>query len=396
MGSSVADNFRAEQEQCAELDLAWKHAKEGKGKYYEEDGYLFHKDKILGESIGQLVIPECRRNEVLKLAHTSVFSSHMGPKKTLERITYSFFWKGMRTDVKKYCDSCNECQLNQTVKVVNIDLIGPIDPPRSKENKYILCLVDQHTRWGEAVPLNSLSAKRDSTLDYGSVSISIVVWQATTRPLSILKSTWIGKSNNIQLNTAPVSKYLEDLKSKFEVAAEQAKLVSAVQQENTAYYHNLRSSNKVFKVRDQVIVLIPNSTNKLFAGWQGPATIAEKRNPHSFLVKLPDGSTKHIHQNKLKKYITNSNADQDKICAIQKLSRPITEKEVRWVLGLMGFYRTYISNYAELSTPLTELTKKNKPNNVSWGEAEQKSFDRPKELLCEVTSLATPDANLPF
>ncbi|GFS65399.1 hypothetical protein TNCV_2451991 [Trichonephila clavipes] len=40
-----------------------------------------------------------------------------------------------------------------------MDLIGPIDPPSLKGHKYILRLVDQHTRWGEAVPLNSLSAK---------------------------------------------------------------------------------------------------------------------------------------------------------------------------------------------------------------------------------------------
>ncbi|GFX46857.1 retrovirus-related Pol polyprotein from transposon opus [Trichonephila clavipes] len=40
-----------------------------------------------------------------------------------------------------------------------MDLIGPIDPPSSKGHKYILCLVDQHTRWGEAVSLTSLSAK---------------------------------------------------------------------------------------------------------------------------------------------------------------------------------------------------------------------------------------------
>ncbi|GFW18529.1 retrovirus-related Pol polyprotein from transposon opus [Trichonephila clavipes] len=176
-GSMVADSFRSEQECCAELALVWKQAKEGKGNYYEVDGYLFHRDKILGESIGQLVIPKCRRTEVLKLAHTSVFSSHMGPKKTLERIKYSFFWEGLRADVKKFCESCKECQLTRSVRIKdrssstpvarpelpfevgNMDLIGPIDPPSLKGHKYILRLVDQHTRWGEAVPLTSLSAK---------------------------------------------------------------------------------------------------------------------------------------------------------------------------------------------------------------------------------------------
>ncbi|GFQ64372.1 hypothetical protein TNCT_293761 [Trichonephila clavata] len=34
-GSMVADSFRSEQECCAELALAWKHANEGKGNYYE-------------------------------------------------------------------------------------------------------------------------------------------------------------------------------------------------------------------------------------------------------------------------------------------------------------------------------------------------------------------------
>ncbi|GFT61771.1 retrovirus-related Pol polyprotein from transposon opus [Trichonephila clavipes] len=176
-GIMVADSFRSEQECCAELALAWKYAKEGKGNYYEVDGYLFHRDKILGESIGQLVIPKCRRTEVLKLAHTSVFSSHMGPKKTLERIKYSFFWEGPRADVKKFCESCKECQLTRSVRIKdrssstpvarpelpfevgNMDLIGPIDPPSLKGHKYILRLVDPHTRWGEAVPLTSLSAK---------------------------------------------------------------------------------------------------------------------------------------------------------------------------------------------------------------------------------------------
>ncbi|GFW37327.1 CCHC-type domain-containing protein [Trichonephila clavipes] len=51
-GSMVADSFRSEQECCAELALVWKQAKEGKGNYYEVDGYLFHRDKILGRVLG--------------------------------------------------------------------------------------------------------------------------------------------------------------------------------------------------------------------------------------------------------------------------------------------------------------------------------------------------------
>ncbi|GFU94889.1 retrovirus-related Pol polyprotein from transposon opus [Trichonephila clavipes] len=87
----------------------------------------------------------------------------MVTKKTLERIKFSFFWEGLRADVKKFCESCKECQLTRSIRnkdrspitpvarpelpfqVVNMDLIGPIDPTSSKGHKYILCLVDQHT-----------------------------------------------------------------------------------------------------------------------------------------------------------------------------------------------------------------------------------------------------------
>ncbi|GFX52143.1 retrovirus-related Pol polyprotein from transposon opus [Trichonephila clavipes] len=111
------------------VSIGLKHAKEGKGNYYEVDGYLFHRDKILGESIGQLLIPKCRRTEVLRLAHTSVFSSHMGPKKTLERIEYSFFWEGLRSDVKKFCESCKECQLTRSVRIKDRSSSTPVARP---------------------------------------------------------------------------------------------------------------------------------------------------------------------------------------------------------------------------------------------------------------------------
>ncbi|GFV79098.1 retrovirus-related Pol polyprotein from transposon 17.6 [Trichonephila clavipes] len=44
-------------------------------------------------------------------------------------------------------------------QVVNIDLISPVDPVSSQGHNYILCLMDQHSRWPEAIPLKSLTAK---------------------------------------------------------------------------------------------------------------------------------------------------------------------------------------------------------------------------------------------
>ena len=44
-------------------------------------------------------------------------------------------------------------------QMVDNDIIGPFEPPSSKGHRFVLCLVDQHTRWAETVPLTSSTAK---------------------------------------------------------------------------------------------------------------------------------------------------------------------------------------------------------------------------------------------
>lgn len=44
-------------------------------------------------------------------------------------------------------------------QVVNMDCIGPIDPPSARGHRYALCVVDMNTRWPEVVCLKALTAK---------------------------------------------------------------------------------------------------------------------------------------------------------------------------------------------------------------------------------------------
>ncbi|GFU01480.1 transposon Ty3-I Gag-Pol polyprotein [Trichonephila clavipes] len=129
------------------------------------------------EPVMQLVLPRCRIDKVKKLAQESVFGGHMGVKKTKERIKYNFFWPNMSGEIAEFVQTCKGCQLRKPEKIgdrapitpivrpelpfeiVNIDVIGPIQPPSGRGHKYVLCMMDQHTRWPEAVPLRSLTAK---------------------------------------------------------------------------------------------------------------------------------------------------------------------------------------------------------------------------------------------
>ncbi|GFU19426.1 hypothetical protein NPIL_31711 [Nephila pilipes] len=67
------------------------------------------------------------------------------------------------------------------------------------------------------------------------------------------------------------SKYLKKAKSKLGELPSKPNF-GIVGRKKMTYYHNLRSSDRVFKMGDQVIVFIPNLPVNYFGQMQGPAT----------------------------------------------------------------------------------------------------------------------------
>ena len=87
---------------------------------------------------------------------------------------------------------------------------------------------------------------------------------------------------------------------------------------------------------------------------------------------------------------------QDKVSKIQQASIPKQKKELRSFLGLVGYYRKFIPNFAEKASALTELTRKGQPNTLVFTEAQFNAFMELKNALINPPVLRLPDVNRMF
>src|ERR1044072_9162582 len=86
--------------------------------------------------------------------------------------------------------------------------------------------------------------------------------------------------------------------------------------------------------------------------------------------------------------------DLSKIEAIIAWEKPKTASDIRSFVGLAGYYRRFVKDYAKLTSPLTQLTKKNQP--FAWTEKCEASFQELKERLTTTAVLALPIEGEPY
>ena len=99
--------------------------------------------------------------------------------------------------------------------------------------------------------------------------------------------------------------------------------------------------------------------------------------------------------------------DPEKIRAILAVPQPVDVSKLRSFLGMAGFWRRWIANYAKISGPLNDLLvkepgsdklakKKDKDFKVHWNSAHTDAFIALKRALCTYPVLRQPDSTKPF
>ncbi|CAC5362607.1 Retrovirus-related Pol polyprotein from transposon 17.6 [Mytilus coruscus] len=86
--------------------------------------------------------------------------------------------------------------------------------------------------------------------------------------------------------------------------------------------------------------------------------------------------------------------DPEKTSAVATFPEPKTQKDVRSFLGMCNYYRKFVQSYSKITTPLTELLKKDV--QIRWTLQCQIAFDNLKTRLTSSPILAYADMNKPF
>ena len=77
----------------------------------------------------------------------------------------------------------------------------------------------------------------------------------------------------------------------------------------------------------------------------------------------------------------NFQPEQGKVDQILGLATLTDKTQVRALMGLIGYYRRFVPDFAAITSPLTDLTKKGRPNRVEWSLACQKALGTIQTIL---------------
>jgi len=96
-----------------------------------------------------------------------------------------------------------------------------------------------------------------------------------------------------------VSEFFVELQSQIQEIHDYADDHVKIEQQRYTDQYNKRAVDKHFQIGQQVIVLIPDSTNKFQSRWQRLGTVVSIKSQYSYLVELEHGQCRWLHANKL-------------------------------------------------------------------------------------------------
>jgi len=136
----------------------------------------------------------------------------------------------------------------------------------------------------------------------GVTPYNMVYGKAGRGPLEVLRDTWAEIDEASPVLNKSTQEYLSQLKSELTLCNDVAAKNCEISQRAYVEQYNVRSRPKQFSVGDTVLILIPDSSNKLKSSWQGPGIIHFKLSDNSYTIAMPNGAIRHLHANHIREF----------------------------------------------------------------------------------------------
>ena len=137
--------------------------------FIKEEGVLYRLWIEDGRTFKCILVPQVLQDFMIILAHD--YSGHNGSRRTYNCLKRQYYWPGIRKHIFRHCKKCKECVLQNQgqpekcfghfdspdlpMEFICMDLVGPIHPPSSRGNKYVLTVIDMLTGFTMAVPIRN-------------------------------------------------------------------------------------------------------------------------------------------------------------------------------------------------------------------------------------------------
>ena len=140
--------------------------------FIKEKGVLFRLWTEDGRTSKCILVPKVLQDFMIILAHNH--SGHNGSRRTYSCPKRQYYWPGIWKQVFRHCKRCKECVLQNQgqpergfghfdlselpMEFICMDLVRLIHPPSSRDNRYILTVIDMLTGFTMAVPIKNKNA----------------------------------------------------------------------------------------------------------------------------------------------------------------------------------------------------------------------------------------------
>ena len=159
---------------------------------------------------------------------------------------------------------------------------------------------DRPRDWDRFLPSLLFACRELPSETTGFSPFQLLFGREVRGPVALLQEVWTDREHSDD-DAKPVYSYVFELQNRLADVAKIAMENTFQSSQKSKRLFDRKARQRSFKKGDEVLVLLPSSSNKLLAKWLGPFPITQDLHPdYRVLIK---GKEKVLHANMLKKYI---------------------------------------------------------------------------------------------